>query len=139
VKQASFQPAVTDEGMTMNITNIKPIQASQSGNTWTLKVTYTATFTNEEKNPPLNYTFRDSIKIWEDDPFDDDQITGWVGASNFNPSTNSVVRTLTAIVNGDDLDTEIGGEEVYAQIQLRNFTTGGVPVIKKTSNINLSP
>ena len=123
----------------MNITNIKPIQASQSGNTWTLKVTYTATFTNQEKNPPLNYTFRDSIRIREDDPFSDDTVTGWVAASNFNPAANSVVRTLTAVVSGDDLDTELGGEEIYAQIRLRNFTTGGVPITKKTVNVNLAP
>jgi hypothetical protein len=123
----------------MNVTNIQAIQASQSGNTWTLVVRYTATFTNQEKDPPLNYTFRDSIRIREDDPFVDDTITGWISASNFNPSTNSVVRTLTAVVNGNDLDTELGGEEIYAQIQLRNFTTGGVAIIRKTANINLSP
>ncbi len=123
----------------MNITKIQPIIASQSGSLWTLKVTYTATFTNDEKNPPLNYTFRDSIQILEDDDVTDDQITGWVSASNFNPSTNSVKRTLTTVVNGDDLDTELGGEEIYARIQLRNFTTGGVPLVKNTSNINLSP
>jgi hypothetical protein len=123
----------------MNITQIQPIIASQSGSLWTLKVTYTATFTDQEKNPPLNYTFRDSVQIWEDDDVDDDPITGWVSASNFNPSANSVTRTLTAIVKGDDLDTELGGEEIYAKIRLRNFTTGGVPLVKKTANINLSP
>lgn len=123
----------------MNITNIKPISVTKSGNTWTLKVTYTATFTNQEKDPPLNYTFRDSIQIWEWDRFGDDQITGWVSARNFNPSTNSVERTLTAVVNGDDLDTELGGEEIYAKIKLRNFTTGGVPLIKTTATINLNP
>jgi hypothetical protein len=108
--------------MTMNITNIQPISASKSGNTWTLRVTYTATFTNQEKDAPLNYTFRDSIRIMEDDPFDDDNVTGWVSATNFNPGANSVVRHLTAVVNGDDLDTELGGEEIYAKIRLRNFT-----------------
>lgn len=123
----------------MNIISVQPITASQSGSKWTLTVRYTATFTNQEKDPPLNYTFRDSIQIWEDDPFSDDQITGWISASNFNPSSNSVVRTLTAVVSGDDLDTELGGEEIYAKIQLRNFTTGGVPLIRKTANINLSP
>ena len=124
----------------MNITQIQPITASQVGNVWTLKVTYTATFTDQEKNPPFNYTFRDSIQIWEDDNYKDDQITGWVSASNFNPSVNSVKRTLTTVVNGDDLDTELAkGEEIYAKIQLRNFTTGGVPVVKNTENIHLAP
>lgn len=123
----------------MNITNIQPISASKSGSLWTLKVTYTATFTDQEKNPPLNYTFRDSVRICESDTFSDDNITGFISASNFNPSANSVQRTLTAVVKGDDLDTELGGEEIYAKIQLRNFTTGGVPLVKKTAVINLSP
>ena len=128
----------------MNITNIQPISASKSGNTWTLKVTYTATFTDQEKNMPLNYTFRESVRIMESDVGElfggaDDVITGWVSARNFNPEKNSVIRTLTVLVNGDDMDTELGGEEIYARIQLRNFTTGGVPLIKKTSIINLAP
>ncbi len=91
----------------MNITNVQPIVASQSGNIWTLRATYTATFTDQEKNSPLNYTFRDSFQISESDTFSDDQITGSVSATNFNPSTNSVQRTLTATVNGNDLDTEL--------------------------------
>ena len=123
----------------MNITNILPISVSQAGNTWTLRVTYTATFTNQEKDAPLNYTFRDSIRIMESDTFSDDSVTGWVSASNFNPSINSVQRTLTAVVNGNDLDTELGGEEIYAKVQIRNFTTGGVPLVRKTSIVNLAP
>jgi hypothetical protein len=51
----------------MNITNIQPLTASRSGNVWTLKATYTATFTDQEKNPPLNYIFRDAIQIRESD------------------------------------------------------------------------
>ena len=123
----------------MNITNILPISVSQAGSTWTLRVTYTATFTNQEKDAPLNYTFRDSIRIMESDTFSDDSVTGWVSASNFNPSINSVQRTLTAVVNGNDLDTELGGEEIYAKVQIRNFTTGGVPLVRKTSIVNLAP
>lgn len=123
----------------MNITNILPISVSQAGNTWTLRVTYTATFTNQEKDAPLNYTFRDSIRIMESDTFSDDSVTGWVSASNFNPSANSVQRTLTAVVSGNDLDTELGGEEIYAKVQIRNFTTGGVPLVRKTSIVNLAP
>lgn len=123
----------------MNITNIQPISASQSGSNWTLSVSYTATFTDQEKNAPLNYVFRDSIQIRESDTFSDDNVTGFVGASNFNPATNSVQRTLTAVVDEDDLDTELGGEEIYAKIQLRNFTTGGVPLVRKTAVINLAP
>jgi hypothetical protein len=128
----------------MNITNIQPLQASKSGNNWTLTARYTATFTNEERDAPHNYTFRDSIKIMESDEGGlfggaDDPITGWVTARNFNPAENAVTRTVSTVVNGSDLDTEIGGEEVYAKVQLRNFTTGGLPVVKKTGRINLAP
>ena len=125
----------------MNITSIKPITASQAGNVWTLTVVYTATFTNQEKDPPLNYVFRDSIRIYEEDPWPnpDDTVTGWVAASNFNPTTNSVVRTLRTQVSSGALDTEWFGEEIYAKIQLRNFTTGGVPLIRRTPIIHLNP
>ena len=123
----------------MNITNIQPINAQKTGNTWKLTVKYTATFTSEEVNPPHNYTFRDGIQIWEWDDVDHDQVTGWVAASNFNPSATSVQRTMVANVSGDDLDTELGGEEIRAKILLRNFTTGGTPKHKFTAIINLAP
>jgi hypothetical protein len=130
----------------LNITNIKPISVQRAGNTWTLTVKYTATFTDQEKNPPLNYTFRDSIQIMESDagPPDiligpDYAITGWVASHNFNPAENSVQRTLVTSVNGNDLDTEFNEEEIFARIQLRNYTTGGVPMKKKTATISLAP
>ena len=123
----------------MNITNIQPISAQQLGTDWRFSVSYTATFTPEEVNQPLNYTFRDSIQIWEWDITDHDPITAWKANSNFNPSATSVQRTKVVTVAGDDLDTELGGEEIRAKIQLRNFTTGGVPQYKYSSVIHLSP
>lgn len=124
----------------MNITNVQhPLVQQLGGNNWRFTIRYTATFTPQETNQPLNYTFRDSIQIREDDPFDDDLVTGWVTASNFNPGATSVQRTLVTVVNGDDLDTELGGEEIYARIRLRNFTTGGVAIERNTPNINLAP
>jgi len=124
----------------MTITNVQPLSVQQlSNNNWRITVRYTATFTAQETNPPLNYTFRDTIQIREDDPISDDHVTGWVAASNFNPAATSVLRTLTTIVNGDDLDTELGGEEIFARIRLRNFTTGGVPLERNTPVINIAP
>lgn len=123
----------------MNITNIKPISAQKIGTNWKLTVKYTATFSKDEATTH-NYTFRDSLSIREeDDTSGDDVVTGFVGAGNFNPSGLSVQRTLVANVNEEDLDTELGGEEIYAKIRLRNFTTGGVALHKNTAVINLAP
>ena len=122
----------------MNITNIKPISAQKVGSNWKLTVKYTATFSADEATTH-NYTFRDSISIREDDTSDDDVVTGFVAASNFNPSGLSVQRTLVANVNEEDLDTELGGEEIYAKIRLRNVTTSGVSMHKNTAIINLAP
>lgn len=123
----------------MNITGQTISAQKLSGNTWRLTVKYTATFTPQEVSPPLNYTFRDAIQIWEWDDVDHDLVTGWANATNFNPGATSVSRTKVVDVNGDDLDTELGGEEIRAKVRLRNFTTGGVPLHKFTSIINLAP
>ena len=123
----------------MNITGQTISAQKLSGNTWRSTVKYTATFTAQEVNQPLNYTFRDAIQIWEWDDVDHDQVTGWANATNFNPGATSVSRTKVVDVNGDDLDTELGGEEIRAKVRLRNFTTGGVPQHKYTSIIPLAP
>lgn len=123
----------------MNITNIQPLSAQKVGSNWKLTVKYTATFNNDEATVH-NYTFRDSFSVREeDDTSGDDVVTGFVAASNFNPSGLSVHRTLVATVSGEDLDTELGGEEIYAKIRLRNFTTGGVAMHRNTAIINLAP
>jgi hypothetical protein len=137
--QVRFQPAVTSRNITMNITNIKPISAQKTGSNWLLTVKYTATFSSEEATTH-NYTFRDAISIREeDDTSGDDVVTGFLAASNFNPSGLSVQRTLVAKVSEEDLDTELGGEEIYARIRLRNLTTSGVPLEKNTARIFLAP
>lgn len=100
------------------ITNAKLTLTKGAGPNWTARVTYTAKFSQFEVN---NFNFRDGFVLWEDDPFNDDQITGVVGVSVFNPNTMSVTRTLSAVVNQDDLDTEIGQEEIYAKVRLRNL------------------
>ncbi len=139
---ASNLPSRKEYFSSMNISNLQPITAQKTGNSWKLTVKYTATFSPDEVNPfpqGHNYTFRDAIQIWEWDVSDHDQITGWISAPSFNPSATAVQRTLVAIVNGDELDTELGGEEVRARIRLRNVTTSGVPIYKYTPIILLAP
>src|SRR5262249_19765659 len=109
-----------------------------SSNKWRLTAKYTATFSQQEVNPPLNFVFRDAFQIWEDDPVDDDQITGWVAVSNFNPSGTSVARTLTHDISGDDLDTELGGEEIKVGVRLRNVSLN-FPIHRWSGTIGLAP
>jgi hypothetical protein len=120
-----------------NITSIQPPTAQKlAGNQWRLSVTYTATFSAFEV---ANFNFRDAIQVWEDDPFDDDRLTGWRNDANFNPGAASVVRTKTTTVSGDTLDTELGGEEIFMKIRLFNVDLNTPPVVKSSSNINLAP
>ncbi len=88
--------------------------------TWRLTVTYTARFAPHE----LNVLFQDAIKIWELDesvhdvirPYDDTH-------ENFVARTPTVERVKSVDISSDDLDTELGGEEVAAQVWL-----GAIPV-----------
>ncbi|MFN3980002.1 MAG: hypothetical protein ACK4SA_06430 [Caldilinea sp.] len=121
--------------------HIGPISLSAqqlSSNKWRLTVKYTATFSPQEVNPPLNFTFRDAFQIWEDDPVNDDQITGYVAVSTFNPSSTSVARTLTHEISGDALDTELGGEEIKVRVRLRNVDLN-YPIHKWSKTIALAP
>jgi hypothetical protein len=121
--------------------NIGPISLSAqqlSSNKWRLTAKYTATFSPQEVSPPLNFDFRDAFQIWEDDPVNDDQITGWVAVSNFNPSSTSVARTLMHDITGDDLDTELGGEEIKVRVRLRNVSLN-FPIHRWSGTIGLAP
>ena len=122
----------------MDIQNVKLSAEQLSSNKWRLTVRYNAVFSRAEVNPPLNFTFRDAFQIWEDDTFDDDQITGWVAVSNFNPSADVVPRTLSYDISGDALDTELGGEEIKVRIRLRNVDLN-FPIHKWSGTIGLAP
>ena len=121
--------------------NIGPISLSAqqlSASKWRLTAKYTATFSAQEVSPPLNFVFRDAFQIWEDDPVNDDQITGWVAVSNFNQSSTSVARILTHVISGDDLDTELGGEEIKVRVRLRNVSLN-FPIHRWSATIGLAP
>jgi hypothetical protein len=120
-----------------NITNIQPpIAQKLDGNQWRLSVTYTATFSQFEVD---NFNFRDCIQVWENDPFNDDQLTGWRNCTNFNPPARSIQRTKTTVVSGSTLDTELGAEEIYLKIRLQNIDLNTPPIVKNSSDINLAP
>ncbi|MFN8661115.1 MAG: hypothetical protein U0075_04440 [Thermomicrobiales bacterium] len=106
---------------------------------WELTVRYTITFTVQELNPPFDFTFLDAVRIWEWDHHDHDLVTGWLRTENFCPIATSINRTKTLRVTDDMLDTELGGNEIRAQIHLRNTTISGLPVERFTPLLHLLP
>jgi hypothetical protein len=109
-----------------------------SGPSWTLTVKYTAVFTPPEVNAPNNFVFRDAIEVWEDDPISDDYITVG-GGSVFNPNELRVPRTISLAVHEDALDTELGEEEIFAKVRLRNVSLNVLMPKKKTNTVHFSP
>ncbi|MEZ4564240.1 MAG: hypothetical protein R2853_16040 [Thermomicrobiales bacterium] len=109
------------------------------GDLWELTVRYTITFSPQELNPPFDFAFLDAVRIWEWDSHDHDTLTGWLRIENFCPTTTSINRTKIVRVTDDLLDTELGGEEVRAQIHLRNTTISGLPVERFTPRWRLLP
>jgi hypothetical protein len=119
------------------ITNIalSATKVTGAGDSWRLTVTYDAVFSKFEID---NFTFRDGFVVWEEDPVDDDKLTGVVGVSVFNPSASPTRRTLTTTISGDTLDTELGQEEIYTVVRLRNLDLN-ILWQKKSSVLTLSP
>jgi hypothetical protein len=97
-----------------------PVPLSQ---TTTLTITYTLEFTSDELNGP--FEFEDAVRIREeDDTSADDVIFNWTDPFVFNPTQafENVTWTFDTVSN-TVLDTELGGEEIYGQVFLRNRTT----------------
>jgi hypothetical protein len=91
-----------------------------------ITVTYTASFTQSD----LQFAdgFADSAALFEDDrgePFggDDDRYFNW-DIGTFRPTSSEQTRVFTATVTLDSLNTELGGEEIYAQVHLRRNIDG---------------
>src|SRR5215207_6831050 len=103
-----------------------------SGDNWRINVTYTAQFSEFEIK---NFRYRDGFVLWEDDPFDNDQLTGVVSVSTFDPSTQSVVRNMQFTISGDTLDTELGQEELFSVVRLRNLDLN-ILLTRKTNTLH---
>ncbi|GHD98249.1 hypothetical protein [Streptomyces alanosinicus] len=107
-----------------NITGFGPLPADQS--IWEITVSYDVNFRDDE----VGGDFDDAVKLWEDDrgaPFGggDDQITPYPIPDRFTAFSSVVSRQKSITVFRDQLDTEIGDEEVKAQIWLRRADSGG--------------
>jgi hypothetical protein len=124
--------------MPISISNIKVSVEQPSSNLWRFTVLYDATFSQFEVD---NFTFLEGFEIWEEDTFDDDQVTRLVGKVQFNPSKiQELKRKLVAEVSGTTLDTELGAEEIYVKVKVENLTVPGLlPAVKNSKTINLAP
>jgi hypothetical protein len=112
-------------------------KTTPTSNTWQLKVQYDCESSDIELRN--DYVFEDWFEVWEDDPFNDDKLTGKVGSSTFNPSTNFVKRTLTTTIDSNRLNTEIGREELYVKVFLKNVSLTIQMPTKRSTNLHLKP
>jgi hypothetical protein len=112
-------------------------KATTSGNTWRLTVQYDCEL--KDKELKFDFDYEDWFEVWEDDVFNDDKLTGKVGRSVFDPSTNLVKRTLTTTIDGSKLNTEIGREEIYVKVFLKNDTLNYPPLCKRSNTLYLKP
>ncbi|MDX6683412.1 MAG: hypothetical protein QOG94_3451 [Solirubrobacteraceae bacterium] len=113
-------------------------KSSASGNSWEITVEYDATFSAYELNQ-ANFTYRDGFVLMEDDDFFDDQLTGVVGVSVFNPTKSPTHRTMRARIDGETLDTELGQEELFAVVRLRNLDLNFLHQTVASPVMTLSP
>ncbi|WP_232661615.1 hypothetical protein [Pseudonocardia sp. TRM90224] len=121
----------------MQIRNISPIRFSQSGSTCVFQIDYSAVFSQGEV--ASHFTFADSVRVMEDDTSDDDIVQNWLREESWTPTDTQDDWTWTVRVNEDDVDTELGGEEIYLQIRLRNVTTSSPSIFASTGIIQVSP
>ncbi len=128
-----------------DITNIQTTasKASGAGNNWDITVTYDAVFSQYEWKT-ANFTFRDGFILMESDQGEifggaDDQLTGIVAVSTFNPNEPKVRRVMKLRISGDTLDTELGSEELYPVVRLRNLDLNLLYPQKKGGILHLNP
>lgn len=107
--------------------------ASQSGDLWTLEITADEAFLLEE----VGQEFEDWVTLWEWDDSDHDFIDNQE-VRRFKLQSVQKRRSWAWEIDGEVLDTELGGEEIRAQIFLRNVATGAT-INKVTPLLQISP
>jgi hypothetical protein len=90
-------------------------EVDQSGDTYIFTVTYTATFAQSE----IGQMFEDAVRLFEDDPSDDDVITAYPVPEAFLAQGASVSRRHQVTATTDMVNTELGNEEIKARVWLR--------------------
>jgi hypothetical protein len=118
------------------------LSGSQAGEHWTLTVTFDVQFNPGELGQ--NFVYGDRIDFYEHDSgltFGDDHLGGLAEEQFTKPAGggNTLARRAVRSFHEDTLDTEWGGEEIYAVIKVRNVTTSGAFVELRTPRLNISP
>jgi hypothetical protein len=70
------------------------------------------------------FEFEDWVTLWE-----------W----DFRPTSLRHTWEWTTNIPADALDTELGGEEIRAQVFIRNVTLGSAPIHRHTPILQISP
>jgi hypothetical protein len=125
----------------MNIGNVN-LDVHQDLNGWDFKVDYTLNFAQTEVDS--DFVFEHAVVLWESDkgePFGGDDDKLWTLLGQFiNPdsTTESISRSFSNSSSGS-LDTESGGEEIWAEVYARNSTTAGQVTSRRSAEININP
>jgi opacity protein-like surface antigen len=124
-------------GLVLPAASIAPgsFTAQQSGSNWTITFSRTLNFSSFEVSN--QFPFQAWVELWEQDESDDDFL-GRTRASNVSPTTSGTTLTATFRRTSSQLDTELGGEEIYAKALLKNLETGQVFQVA-TRRIQISP
>lgn len=101
----------------MEIQNLVLHPPRVEGDWWTFEADYTAVFTPAEVSQRNNYA--DNATLREDDSSDDDTIVPFGVMQGWQVTRRRYDWTWTFRVDQDDLNTELGDEEIYARIALR--------------------
>jgi hypothetical protein len=119
----------------VNIENPR-IVAEQLGANWRLTVHWTETFTPDEISN--GFEFEDWITFWEWDDTDHDHILNGA-VDRFRPTSLKHNWEWAFTIPGENLDTELGGEEIRAQVFLRNATTSSSAINRLSPILQISP
>jgi hypothetical protein len=123
----------------MDIQNLVFHAPRVEGEWWTFDVDYSAVFTPAEVSQRNNYA--DNIALMEDDDVDDDTVVPFGVMQGWQVTKRQYDWTWTIRVHQDDLDTEWGNEEIYAQLRLRKTFPPpmSVDLVRNTSIRRLDP
>ena len=120
----------------MDIENPHMWATQTAGNRWVLVVKATETFLPVEISSGFEY--EDWVTLWEWDDTDHDHILNW-RAERFRPTSLRHTWEWTTNIPADALDTELGGEEIRAQVFMRNVTLNSAPIHRFTPILQVSP
>ncbi|RKT08065.1 hypothetical protein BX286_6144 [Streptomyces sp. 3211.6] len=123
-----------------NFANDPTISVEPSGSNFLFTVKYTANFTPDDLAFPDG--FAESMALFEsdkDEPFggDDDRLLN-MPIRTYRPTSSTQTRTFVFELGSKVLDTELGGEELYAQVHFRRNISGIPSMIRNSAVLPLA-